>query len=401
MKGTRNSRLLILAVAVVVILVIGLVLVRRSGSSSTPSAKPGTILSSTPISGAPPGSNGWRITYRTTTASGEAAESTGTVYVPTTPAPAGGRLVVAWAHPTVGMGQDCTPSQAADPSASIPGFAQMIANGWVIASTDYIGLGTTGVLPYLVGAGEARNVLDSVRAARELPGTEAGRTFAVWGHSQGGHASLFVADEAAAYAPELTLVGVAAAAPAAEMPSLVALQWQSAPAWIIGAEVVTLWPQFYPSLEATQVTSPVGLQNAAAVGGACITSDPTSFLAQFASLLAQPFFMVDPITLPDWRAAFETNTPTPRAKVPVFIGQGQLDDVVLPATTAQLEQQWCARGSAITVDWYPTATHFSIPTVSAPDAMTWIGQRFADQAAGNTCTQTSPVTPATEPPRAS
>ena len=68
--------------------------------------------------------------------------------------------------------------------------------------------------PYLIGDSEGRAVLDSVRAARDLPDAGASNRFAVWGHSQGGHASLYTGELAASYAPDLRLVGVAAAAPA-------------------------------------------------------------------------------------------------------------------------------------------------------------------------------------------
>ena len=400
-KSKSSRRVVVVGLVVVgVVAAIGVVLLRRGGSSGESAQKAGSIVSSSPISTAPAGTNGWRIVYRTTTASGAVAESSGTVYVPTTPAPAGGRFVVAWAHPTLGMGQDCTPSQANDPTTAIPGFAQMMANGWVVASTDYVGLGTDGVLPYLIGKGEAPNVIDSVRAARALPGTDAGSTYAVWGHSQGGHASLATGDEASAYAPELQLVGVAAAAPAAELASLVQLQWQSYVSWVIGSEVINTWPQFYPSLNAVQIATPIAQQKAAEVGAACITSNPAPLLLKFGTVLAQPFFSVDPATVPTWRAELDANTPTPPNGVPIFVAQGELDTVVLPATTAQLQQQWCASNSALTVDWYPTADHFSIPAASAPTAMTWIAQRFAGQSAGNTCNQSPPVAPSVNPPPA-
>jgi secretory lipase len=68
--------------------------------------------------------------------------------------------------------------------------------------------------PYLIGESEGRAVLDSVRAARDLPDAGASNRFAVWGHSQAGHASLYTGELAASYAPDLRLVGVAAAAPA-------------------------------------------------------------------------------------------------------------------------------------------------------------------------------------------
>ena len=66
----------------------------------------------------------------------------------------------------------------------------MLDRGYVVAATDYPGLGTPEVHPYLVGTSEARAVLDSVRAARAIPEAAAGARFAVWGRSQGGQAAL-------------------------------------------------------------------------------------------------------------------------------------------------------------------------------------------------------------------
>jgi acetyl esterase/lipase len=96
----------------------------------------------------------------------------------------------------------------------------MLARGYVVTATDYPGLGTPEVHPYLVGRSEARAVLDSVRAAKKIPEAGAGDRFAVWGHSQGGQAALFTGLEAARYAPELKIVGVAAAAPATDLAAL-------------------------------------------------------------------------------------------------------------------------------------------------------------------------------------
>ncbi len=91
----------------------------------------------------------------------------------------------------------------------------MVDRGYVVAATDYPGLGTPQTHPYLVGVSEARAVLDSVRAARALTGAQ--NRFAVWGHSQGGQAALFTGLIAKSYAPDLDLVGVAAAAPATDL----------------------------------------------------------------------------------------------------------------------------------------------------------------------------------------
>src|SRR6202041_3552733 len=95
-----------------------------------------------------------------------------------------------------------------------------VRDAYVVAASDYPGLGTPQPHPYLVGTSEARAVIDSVRVAGSLPGAGGGKKFVVWGHSQGGHAALFTGLTAKTYAPELELLGVAAAAPATDLVTL-------------------------------------------------------------------------------------------------------------------------------------------------------------------------------------
>ena len=53
-----------------------------------------------------------------------------------------------------------------DTAGLIFGLNQMLAQGYVVTATDYPGLGTQGIHPFLIGVSEDRAVLDSVRAAR-------------------------------------------------------------------------------------------------------------------------------------------------------------------------------------------------------------------------------------------
>src|SRR3546814_12998059 len=71
--------------------------------------------------------------------------------------------------------------------------------------------------PYLVGGDTAHSVLDAVRAARGISAAAAGTSFAVWGESQGGHAALWTASSTHRYAPDLRLVGTAAAVPPTDL----------------------------------------------------------------------------------------------------------------------------------------------------------------------------------------
>jgi Secretory lipase len=147
------------------------------------------------------GGKAFRILYRSTGMHDEPIAVSGVVVVPLGPPPPSGRPIVAWAHPTTGIVPRCAPSLARFVFQQMQGLRDMIDRGYVVAATDYPGLGTPG--------------------PGTMPDTGASKRFAVWGHSQGGQAALFTGAIAKSYAPELDLVGVAAAAPASELITLI------------------------------------------------------------------------------------------------------------------------------------------------------------------------------------
>ncbi|MCK1666415.1 lipase family protein, partial [Bradyrhizobium sp. 153] len=162
----------------------------------------------------------YRVLYRSTGLNGRPVFVSGVVIVPQGTPALGRRPIVAWAHPTSGIVPRCAPSLAIFLFQQIQGLRSMISRGFVVAATDYPGLGTPGPHPYLVGESEGRAVIDIVRAARSVTRAGDGKDFTVWGHSQGGQAALFAGMIANAYAPELKLLGVAAAAPATDLVKL-------------------------------------------------------------------------------------------------------------------------------------------------------------------------------------
>ena len=183
--------------------------------------RPGTLIRQEPLSlPAPFGASVVRVLYRSTGLHDESVPVSGVVIIPPGPMPPEGRPIVAWAHPTTGVEPRCAPSLAMFLIQQIQGVREMVQHGYIVAATDYPGLGTPETHPYLVGESEARAVLDLVRVARELTGAPA--RFAVWGHSQGGQAALFTGMMAKNYAPELDLAGVAVAAPATALATLLA-----------------------------------------------------------------------------------------------------------------------------------------------------------------------------------
>ncbi len=169
-------------------------------------AEPGTVIRTEPLDVDVPGGQAYRMLYVSERPDGTPAASGGMVFIPDTPAPPEGRPVVAWAHGTVGMGDACAPSRAANPLGDTDNWLdQMMSLGWVVTATDYVGLGTPGPELYLVKEAEVRDVVNSVRAARNLTDTQAGADYVVWGHSQGGHSSLWSGHLAPELAPELNL----------------------------------------------------------------------------------------------------------------------------------------------------------------------------------------------------
>lgn len=187
---------------------------------SLAAGSPGSIVRQEPIDGAPLGASAFRVLYRSTGLDGQPILVSGIIVVPPGPPPQGGRPVVAWAHPTTGIVPHCAPSLAIFVFQQLQGLRTMVERGYVVAATDYPGLGTPGPHPYLVGDSEARAVIDIVRAATAMPEAAAGSDYTVWGHSQGGQAALFTGMIASSYAPELRLRGVAAAAPATDLATL-------------------------------------------------------------------------------------------------------------------------------------------------------------------------------------
>src|ERR1700744_4053736 len=141
---------------------------------------PGTLIRLEPMGFAPAGAQAYRVLYRSTGLHGEPIAVSGVIIVPPGPPPASGRPIVAWAHPTTGVVPHCAPSLAIFVFQQMAGLRQLIEQGVVVAATDYPGLGTPGPHPYLVGDSEARAVIDSVRAARNMPGADGSNSFAVW-----------------------------------------------------------------------------------------------------------------------------------------------------------------------------------------------------------------------------
>ncbi len=346
---------------------------------------PGSIIRTEPFRGAPWGATAARVLYRSTGLSGEPIAVSAVVVVPDKP-PAEGRAVVAWAHPTTGVARKCAPSLMLDAvMPTITGLAEMIARGYVVVATDYPGLGTAGEHPYLVGVSEGRAVLDSVRAARALTG--AGNRFAVWGHSQGGHAALWTAELARSYAPDLDLVGIAAAAPASELAALFDDDLGTTAGQVLTALSLWSWSRVYDTALAS-VVQPHAIKPVGEIGGQCVYGFVDLIVdASADSALASGFLKGNPAAIAPWSTYLADSTPAGSTVTwpPVFIAQGSADRIVDPPVTTDFAIRLCNRGVYLRYFTVPGATHDVIADVSAKDAVDWIADRFAGKLAPSDC----------------
>jgi len=350
-------------------------------------AKPGTVLRVRPqIGGAPADAKAFRVIYRSTGVNGEPIAVSGTVIYPDGPARREGRDVIAWAHYTTGVAQRCAPTLLPNLSGTIAGLEEMLKRGYIVVATDYEGLGLPGVHAYLVGVSEAHSVLDSVRAARNLSNAHATNRFIVWGHSQGGHASLFSGELAAKYAPELKLVGIAAAAPATNLVDLFKSQKGSIAGNGLTAMALLSWSKTY-KLPLDSVLEDGAGRSFEKVAGSCIQSISQMLkLLQLAKPLKKAFLKADPTTVPAWRELMETNSPgkVPLG-VPVFIAQGTGDVTVNPDITVRFAKHLCASGTPVVMKLMKGVSHSFAAEKSAYAAVTWMSDRFKGRPAPSDC----------------
>lgn len=356
--------------------------------------EPGDLLRVEPLGIDVDGAESLRILYLTELDNGDLAAASGMAFIPTAPSPQAPRPVIAWTHGTVGEGDACAPSRTADPTSQLTQFLpSMIQLGWALVATDYTGLGTPGVQAYLLKDQEVRDTVNSVRALQQIPNSNVGSRYAVFGHSQGGHTALWTGHLSKEFAPELDLLAVAAAAPAAELTQIMSKQWDTLVGWVIGAEVMRSWPLRYPDLPVNEILTSPAQKNYDRLAQECIKDAGMEALVRM-NAFNENFFSVNPLDNAAWSAALADQTPPPLpAEMPLLLIQGTADEVVLPQPNAFLQKTWCEAGTNISALWLGGVGHELAPAIGGPTAVDWLQKIFAGTTPRSTCGDPIPVLP--------
>lgn len=332
----------------------------------------------------PEGVRGWRILYSTTRdEDGTPAVASAFVMAPqknsSEPQP-----IVAWAHGTTGIVPGCAPTVMKEPfplDSTVPAVEQAFSNGWVMVGTDYVGLGTEGPHPYLIGQGEARSVLDSVRAAKQLPGLNLANKTVIWGHSQGGNAALWAGGLAESYAPDVNVIGVAAAAPATELPELLEKNKYSPVGKIMGSFALKSYSEIYPEVSFNEYVNPFLKPVVEAMAGRCLSE--TSSLLSLAASLAMPGTIYGKSPMDGVLGQrLNKNVPTLHIGAELFIAQGEADPLVLPEIQQAYTSRIRAAGQELKYKTYPGLDHLTLVDKASPynaDLEAWTKSIFASE----------------------
>lgn len=344
--------------------------------AEVPDGVPGTIVKADPLVGVPFAARGWRIMYTSTDVHGDTVLATGVLVVPLGLPPAGGRTVVSWGHPTTGSAPDCAPSYGFDPYLAIEGMRPLLDRGYAVVATDYTGMGVDGPDSYLIGATEGNNVLDAVRAAQEVLAGGASDRVILWGHSQGGQAVLFAAQQAADYAPELELAAVAVAAPAADLTSLMGSHLDDIQGVTIGSYAFQAFADVYgDTVEGAQldtILSPEAIANLPVMNELCLLAHVPE-LHEIGGPVVGNFTTSDPTTTEPWATLLAENSAGAVAfDAPLFIAQGLKDQLVIPDDTKQFAEHEAALGIDVTYHEIPFADHGSVAYFSLPGMLSWL-----------------------------
>lgn len=313
----------------------------------------------------------------------------GTVMVPKGKAPNGGWPVVSWAHGTVGLADQCAPSRRLGSTEYYGSESGDLIKGWLkagyaVVATDYEGLGTPGIHPYLVGDSEGRGVLDIVLAARQLDGKVSKRV-ALAGHSQGGQAILFAANLATtSWGKGANYLGTVSYAPASNLN-------QQAP---LISSFDNQPGQYGITALALQIARGAVASNSAIKPKNLLTDagwkeypkTETLCSSELASAVEKVGLKPGQLLKPGWEntpdgrrfnEALVKMNPAVKVGAPVLIPQGDADTTVLPAFTSTLVGQLRQLNpNQITYETFSGADHSGILLASRTEVDLFIRTLF-------------------------
>lgn len=351
--------------------------------AATAATKAGELIWARPLN-SPIGSEGFGLMYWSTAMDGALVPVSAVLFRPAGPASTQPRSIVAWAHGTFGLGDQCAPSQGyfQGSGASLPVVDAAMKEGLVFVASDYQGLGTPGPHPFMVSQSAARNVLDSIRAAARFTAAGADVGSVVVGQSQGGAAALLAAEVQPDYAPDVRLrAAVAISAPS----RLDLLDGQLSGGSYFGYVLMAIhgFESAYPQLaDEAQTLAEPGRTALRTIGDRCASQ----ILDEFSNRTETEFGTATVLDTPEFTQLLTQHDPgrvvTP---VPIMIVHGEEDDTIPVSNSRDLARRYCALGVNLTAKYYLGKGHLDVFGASLQDVVPYVRNRLAGTPAMPSC----------------
>ena len=353
-------------------------------------AAPGTVLRSRDVELAlfgliPQRAHATQLLYRSTDRHGAADVAATTVIVPTG-APAD-CPIVSYQCAIDAISARCFPSYALRRHAKavgsvtqleLPLIAAVLAEGWAVSVPDHEGVTGMWGAPYEPGY----HVLDGLRAvlnSDRLPLTAAA-PIGLWGYSGGGLASSWAAEMCGTYAPELNIVGAVLGSPVGNLGNtfrrLNGGLFAGLPALVVAA-LADIYPGLHRVVE----------EHATEQGRELLdrlhhmsTAEAVIKLAgkNVDDMVDEPLEQI--LAMPEVTEVFDdiklgVAVPVP----PVLIVQAVHDEIISVDDIDELAQTYEAGGASVTYHRDLFSEHLLLHPMSAPMALRWLTDRFAQR----------------------
>jgi pimeloyl-ACP methyl ester carboxylesterase len=357
-----------------------------------PSTLPGSngdVLWATEVSSA---TNGriWQVLYRSSSLDGTPIAVSGWLAVPNTQRPTDGYPVVTFAHGTTGLADNCAPTRRSSPKETIALLEDFLARGFVVAATDYEGLGTPGLHQYLVGPSQTRSVLDSARAAQRFGGGS--NEVILFGHSQGGHAVILTNEAASSYASELKIMGTIGSGSGVFTGSPETLDYMKSSPYKGYVVMIALAQEeaYGPADSPLSLwLTPDGIEAAQPLikepDGICVDQ----LVATYGGLSSEYLFVPNAPLPRNFSGYDRDSLPGLRTGVsPLLMIHGKYDDQLPPAVIIPWVEDTCAAtDQVIALEWFETGHRvpYEDPVGAAAVVFDWIDDRFAGRTAPDDC----------------
>jgi Secretory lipase len=369
------------------------------------SGAPGNLLACEPVTlpEVPGGVSmqAWKVQYVSTNVHGAKIAVSGTVAVPMAPWPGPGpRPVIAFNPGTLGLGPQCAFSKqlAGAYQGEYEGnnIAAILQAGYAVAATDGVGYLNGQVHTYVVGKNAGYALLDVARTAFQVPGAglAPAAKVGIWGYSEGGQASLWAAQLAASYAPDLHVAGAAAGGVPGDL-KVTAAALNGGPFAGFGLDAVIGLHSAYPGMPFNSLLNSAGVSAVSQAESLCWVGTIASFAFANIENYSTSHLTLDQIYAlhgpgGTWGKIVNSQKlgaglgTTYQISFPVFQYRGLADEVIPASTEQATRAAYCTAGIPTQWNTYP-GDHILADTEAISDVMNWFAARFAGLPATSNC----------------